>query len=204
MLILFPEEKDSNHSAAEQPKNETMETNDRFASYGFTSPVFFVQQATFVASFVGTIALYWLVKLIAKLLGGEWKVTIEKKLMSLVLSLLMRVMISYSSPVCTSLILSFKFGRLDSVFNVVSFVTSFAFIISLFGLSVYIAIFLVKNMERLSDDDFEPRYKCFYDRLKRTNPYAVIFNEVMLCRRMIVALTLGLSFSPNLQVFLIN
>ena len=41
-LILFPEEYDTNSSEVEQSKNETIETNERFVSFGYTSPVFMV------------------------------------------------------------------------------------------------------------------------------------------------------------------
>ena len=41
-LILFPEDEEMNGTVPEQPKNDTVKTNERFASFGFTSPVFFI------------------------------------------------------------------------------------------------------------------------------------------------------------------
>ena len=202
--ILFPEDEETNTTAPDTPVNQTVETNERFAFYGFTSPVFLVQQSSFVVAFLACCLLFGLLKLIAMSPGGERKIKIEKKLVWLVLAGLQRVMVSYSSPVCTSLVLSFVYVRLDSSFNVLSFVSSIVLVVALFALTAYIAWFLTKNMERLSDDDFEPRYGAFYHRLKRNNRYAVIFNAVVVFRRMTVTLLLAAPLKVHLQVFLMN
>ena len=109
VLVLFPEDEEANSTATEYPEEEISETNERFDSYGFTSAVFFVQQATFSAVFIGAGLIYGLLKVVALLLGGDTKVFIEKRIMSIVLAILMRVVINFASPVCTSIVINFRF-----------------------------------------------------------------------------------------------
>ena len=134
--------------------------------YGFNSAVFVVQQATFVTSFLGLGFLYMMFKVTGIVMGGEKRIKIEKKVLSLLLAILMRIMISFSSPICTSLVISIMFMSLESAFKVFSFVTSIVILLVIVAIQVYIIWSLIKNKERLLDDDFEPRYGSFYRRMR--------------------------------------
>ena len=128
------------------------------------------------------------------------RVGIEKKILSQVLALLQRVMISFGQPVCTSLVIGVRCVQMNTTYQVISFVLSILLTLLLFVIPVYFAWFIIKNTERHSDDDFKPRYGVLYHRLIRQNNYTATFNSVILYRSMIFTLTLGLFFSLELQI----
>ena len=57
-----------------------METNERFAMYGFNSAVFLVQQSTFVTAFLGFGLLFVMIKVAAVLIGiGVYHMAVHYK-----------------------------------------------------------------------------------------------------------------------------